>query len=653
MSKKTYMAAIIISALLVSLVGMQCVEMARANDPNTITVPDDYSTIQEAINSAKAGDTVLVRKGTYNETVLMDKSLVLRGLDFPLINPHQRGSPITINAANCIVDGFEVTNSSRSSSEAGIKVQYNSGGNNTIINNIAYNNSLNGIYLRKTSRNSVVNNIVFSNSRGIECSVETDDYLANNTIYSNKDIGILVDASGRIAVINNTVYSNGEDGIMLDGSDDAYIAKNNVFNNPAGINIDYSAHTNLITENNVTGNAWGIRWASMIGTNFLFHNNIIDNAIQALWYDKPTSPTAENYWNGTYPSAGNYWSDYNGSDVDRNGIGDSPYIIDANNIDNFPLMSPYKTSENTENNLQTVDFTNTFHNSKGEPLYAYPSSFKLTFPNRTTSPSLPVGTYQIQTGTTILHSIMWQGTDVSPETPLVFNSAGSSPTARCKVYQLNVIPEFYNVTQNQTIQPSSWSLWLPNGTIVTASGTTTYNQTQYGNYQIRSVLLEGEKSVDVFSSIYLTSDTTWTPRIGIFESVNNATFGFETNSTLTNTDFNPNNRTLSFLVSGPNGTNGYTQIAFTGNLVTDTNDVVVTEDGNPIKYSLTSSGGLWLLAVNYTHSVHSFAVDFGNANVIPELPFCIILPFAAAITLSSFFYQKKKESSQVHRQKQK
>ena len=58
MSKKTYMAAIIISALLVSLVGMQCVEMARANDPNTITVPDDYSTIQEAINSAKAGDTV-------------------------------------------------------------------------------------------------------------------------------------------------------------------------------------------------------------------------------------------------------------------------------------------------------------------------------------------------------------------------------------------------------------------------------------------------------------------------------------------------------------------------------------------------------------------------------------------------------------------
>jgi hypothetical protein len=45
-----------------------------------------------------------------------------------------------------------------------------------------------------------------------------------------------------------------------------------------------------------------------------------------------------NIWdNGT---TGNYWSDYVGQDVNNDGIGDSPYIINENNQDNYPLMEP-------------------------------------------------------------------------------------------------------------------------------------------------------------------------------------------------------------------------------------------------------------------------------------------------------------------------
>ena len=36
----------------------------------------------------------------------------------------------------------------------------------------------------------------------------------------------------------------------------------------------------------------------------------------------------------------NYWSDYNGTDANKDGIGDTPYIIDANNQDNNPIMLP-------------------------------------------------------------------------------------------------------------------------------------------------------------------------------------------------------------------------------------------------------------------------------------------------------------------------
>jgi hypothetical protein len=51
-----------------------------------------------------------------------------------------------------------------------------------------------------------------------------------------------------------------------------------------------------------------------------------------------------------YPSGGNYWSDYNGTDLyggpfqnvtGSDGKGDTPYSIDVNNVDHYPLMTPW------------------------------------------------------------------------------------------------------------------------------------------------------------------------------------------------------------------------------------------------------------------------------------------------------------------------
>jgi hypothetical protein len=57
-----------------------------------------------------------------------------------------------------------------------------------------------------------------------------------------------------------------------------------------------------------------------------------------------------NKWDNGYPSGGNYWSDYNGTDLysgpyqnvtGSDGIGDTPYVIDANNTDHYPLMGAF------------------------------------------------------------------------------------------------------------------------------------------------------------------------------------------------------------------------------------------------------------------------------------------------------------------------
>jgi nitrous oxidase accessory protein NosD len=69
-------------------------------------------------------------------------------------------------------------------------------------------------------------------------------------------------------------------------------------------------------------------------------NNFVNNNVQVY----STSDSA-NIWDGGYPSGGNFWSDYNGTDANHDGIGDTPYIIDANNTDHYPLMVRYVIPE--------------------------------------------------------------------------------------------------------------------------------------------------------------------------------------------------------------------------------------------------------------------------------------------------------------------
>ena len=76
-------------------------------------------------------------------------------------------------------------------------------------------------------------------------------------------------------------------------------------------------------------------------------NNFVNNTYNAC------SSYLTNVWNSTEPITytykgsnftnymGNYWDDYTGSDTNGDGIGETPYIIDENNIDNYPLCLLY------------------------------------------------------------------------------------------------------------------------------------------------------------------------------------------------------------------------------------------------------------------------------------------------------------------------
>jgi hypothetical protein len=112
-----------------------------------------------------------------------------------------------------------------------------------------------------------------------------------------------------------------------------------------GYGIVLYADYNTITDNNITRTISGIIVESYYNT--ICHNDFIDNERHAeVW-----GPYAS-FWNDSYPSGGNYWSAYAAADAHSgffqnetgsDGIADSPYIIDGNNRDNYPLMAPIST----------------------------------------------------------------------------------------------------------------------------------------------------------------------------------------------------------------------------------------------------------------------------------------------------------------------
>jgi parallel beta-helix repeat protein len=180
----------------------------------------------------------------------------------------------------------------------------------------------------------------------IEGSYETLYTPSNNNITGNKmtknSVGIYLTLTLNNSISGN-VIENGSEGITLDHANRNSIMENNITNNDRGIWLQDSAN-NLIVNNNILRNGMGIHYHSSSG-NVIYHNNLENNATQ-VDYNKPFNAGEDtdstNSWDNGISSGGNCWgSFYSGTDSDGDGIGNTPYVINANNRDNYPLMNPF------------------------------------------------------------------------------------------------------------------------------------------------------------------------------------------------------------------------------------------------------------------------------------------------------------------------
>ena len=282
--------------------------------PAIIYVPtEQHPTIQEAIDHAYPGDTIFVYNGTYYENLVINKSLSLVGQDrdSTIINGQEAGLVVSITANNVNINGFTVQNSTHG------PPPYNS-----------------GILIDHSSDNNISYNNVEGNDHGIYLLSSNDNVVSGNDVAFNTYHGIHLDDSRGNLVSGNNVLLNNNDGIYLHYSHENTIASNNAsFNSFHGIYLFRSNDTSVFSNTISKNNDCGIGMHSCCNNTF-YHNNFVENE------DQVQRSQSVNKWDNN--REGNYWSDYAGHDRNRDGIGDSPYFIDANNQDNYPLMGLFQ-----------------------------------------------------------------------------------------------------------------------------------------------------------------------------------------------------------------------------------------------------------------------------------------------------------------------
>lgn len=327
-----------------------------------------YSTIREALEKAKAGDTLFVHEGIYAEgNLAVDKSLIIIGLNYPVLDGQHRDEIITVTASNVTIRGFEIRNSGQLSTldVAGIKVL---SANNVVVEdnrlrdcNFAIylsntigcrvccndiqgipkeeQNSGNGVHLWKCSEAIIEDNYITGQRDGIYFEFVTDSEIRGNTSEQNIRYGLHFMFSHNDQYHHNTFRNNGAGvavmysrqvkmyenrfsynwggaayGILLKDISDSHIWKNTFEHNSAGVYMEGASRI-VLEENEFRENGWALRVQASCDANVVRRNNFFGNSFDVATNGHLVLNTFD----------GNYWDKYEGYDLNRDGVGDVPY----------------------------------------------------------------------------------------------------------------------------------------------------------------------------------------------------------------------------------------------------------------------------------------------------------------------------------------
>ena len=270
-------------------------------------VPEEYQTVQGAINAAYPGDVILVSSGTYREHVVVNKSVSLFGenKNNTIIDGNGTSTIVRVFADDVDISGFTVQNGSW------------------------------GIFVEGFDNVSICENVMFNSDRAVFLSSSNNCVVRGNTI-SNCRSSVELWSSNGTMICGNRI-SNMRYGVYLLFASCGNVIEGNIVSHSPyeGISLSWHCNDNVVVGNTVTLCADGIVLGGT-GGNVIYHNNFVDNMVQVYSYD------SSNVWdNGV---KGNYWSDYKGLDdgsggrVAGDGVGDTS--VPHHGVDYCPLIVP-------------------------------------------------------------------------------------------------------------------------------------------------------------------------------------------------------------------------------------------------------------------------------------------------------------------------
>lgn len=328
----------------------------------------EYKSIKGALLIVKDGDTVLVDAGNYKEqTLVITKRIVLKGIQYPVLDGQRKYEIIAVKANGVTIDGFRIVHSGISSLDdiAGIKIYdrrnvviknniledtffgiYTQNGSNCLIQNNQITASSkeeqqsgNGIHCWKSDSMQIIGNTVSGHRDGIYFEFVThsvitrnrsakniryglhfmfshnDSYIGND--FRNNGAGVSVMYSHGVKMLNNVFEENwgdGSYGLLLKEITDSYIEGNSFVKNTSGIYMEGASRITM-QKNLFKDNGWAMKiQASCMGI-AVSKNNFIGNTFDVGTNGTLVLNTFDN----------NYWDKYDGYDLNKDKIGDIPY----------------------------------------------------------------------------------------------------------------------------------------------------------------------------------------------------------------------------------------------------------------------------------------------------------------------------------------
>lgn len=330
------------------------------------------TSLQALIDSAAAGDSIIVPSGTWRGSVTISKTLVIEGQTGAVIDGGGSGTVVRILAPNVTVKGFEIRGAGDdlSGPDAGIHVGKTAEGSlvsdntvhtsafgiwthevtkvrilkNRVIGTLEGHRTTrgngihlfdsdhlvvdgnhisggrDGIYVSATEFTTISNNLMEQTRYGVHYMFSYDNVLVGNRSINNTN-GYAVMGSRRVTVEDNLAKNNEHHGLLFRDVQYSPIRRNRLESNGEGL-FFYSSTENTIVDNVIISNDVGAKiWAGSV-RNIVSGNRFVGNRRQVFYVS-----SQDLVWG--VKQAGNIWGDYLGWDQDGDGLGDRPYRVDS------------------------------------------------------------------------------------------------------------------------------------------------------------------------------------------------------------------------------------------------------------------------------------------------------------------------------------